>query len=179
VVTAVSRQISRRDSSEWGKITVEDFKGTATVLAFGDAWQKHKEVLRQDAVVEIVGRVSGRERDEEDPPIFLDSARPLEDVTPELAVQIELELGSDVAAAAFEAAKKVIAAHPGPSPVWIQVGPDNGERAPRLRSRSLRVEPDADALGALQKLFGRGNVRLVRTVTPSEPERPEPRGRPF
>jgi DNA polymerase-3 subunit alpha len=179
VVTAVARQISRRDSSEWGKVTVEDFNGTATVLAFGEAWQKHKDVLRQDAVVEIVGRVSGRERDEEDPPIFLDSARPLEDVTPELAVQIELELGSDVVDAAFEAARKVIAAHPGPSPVWIQVGPDNGERAPRLRSRSLRVEPDADTLGALQKLFGRGNVKLVRTVTPPEPERPEPRGRPF
>ncbi len=179
VVTVVARQISRRDSSEWGKITVEDFNGTATILAFGENWQKYKDVLVQDAVVEIVGRVSGRERDEEDPPIFLDSARLLREVTPELAVQIELELGSDVAEQAFEAAKQVIAAHPGPSPVWIQVGTDNGEPAPRLRSRSLRVEPDSDTLGALQKLFGRGNVRLVRTVTPGEPEPPEPRGRPF
>jgi DNA polymerase-3 subunit alpha len=160
----VARQISRRDSSEWGKITVEDFNGTATVLAFGDSWQKHKEILIQDAVVEIVGRVSGRERDEEDPPIFLDSARPLEDVTPELAVQIELELGSDVAVEAFENAKKVLAEHPGPSPVWLQVGQDNGEPAPRLRSRTLRVEPTLDTLDALQKLFGRGNVRLVRAI---------------
>ncbi len=165
VVTSVSRQISRRDSSEWGKITVEDFQGTATVLAFGDAWQKSKDVLAQDAVVEVVGRVSGRERDEEDPPIFLDTARPLEDVAPELAVQIELELGSQVVGDAFERAKRVIVEHPGPSPVWIQVGPDNGERAPRLRSRSLRVKPDETTLGALQKLFGRGNVRLVRTAT--------------
>ena len=164
VVTSIARQISRRDSSEWGKITVEDFHGTATVLAFGDAWQKYKEVLTQDAVVELVGRVSGRERDEEDPPIFLDSARALEEVRPELAVQIELELGSEVEAEAFEAAKKVMAEHPGPSPVWIQVGADNGERAPRLRSRSLRVEPSLDTLGELQKLFGPGNVRLVRTV---------------
>ncbi len=168
VVTSVARQISRRDSSEWGKITVEDFHGTATLLAFGDAWQKYKEVLGQDAVVEIVGRVSGRERDEEDPPIFLDSARPLEDVTPELAVQIELELGSEVGADAFEAAKQVLAEHPGPSAVWIQVGTDNGERAPRLRSRSLRVEPSLDTLGALQKLFGPGNVRLVRAADPTE-----------
>ncbi|HSH74570.1 MAG TPA: DNA polymerase III subunit alpha, partial [Longimicrobiales bacterium] len=172
VVTAVQRQISRKDSSEWGKVTVEDFRGTATVLAFGDAWQKHKEVLGQDAVVEIVGRVSSRERDEEDPPIFLDSARLLEDVTPELAVQIELELGSDVDAGAFEEARELIAAHPGPSPVWIQVGPDNGERAPRLRSRSLRVAPGPDTLGALQKLFGRGNVRLVRTAPREQPSSP-------
>jgi hypothetical protein len=41
------------------------------------------------------------------------------------------------------------------------------------------VEPDADTLGALQRIFGRGNVKLVRTITPVEPERPEPRGRPF
>jgi DNA polymerase-3 subunit alpha len=119
-------------------------------------------------VVEIVGRVSGRERDEEDPPIFLDSARLLEDVTPELAVQIELELGSDLGGETFEAAKKVMAAYPGPSPVWIQVGADNGDRAPRLRSRSLRVNPTGEALGALEKLFGRGNVKLVRTVDPKE-----------
>ncbi|MDH3424401.1 MAG: DNA polymerase III subunit alpha, partial [Gemmatimonadota bacterium] len=168
VVTSVARQISRRDSSEWGKVTVEDFNGTATVLAFGDAWQKYKEVLLQDAVVEIVGRVSGRERDEEDPPIFLDSARPLEAVKPELAVQIELELGSEVGSEAFEAAKKLMSDHPGPSPVWIQVGADNGDRAPRLRSRSLSIEPTLDTLGALQKLFGRGNVKLVRTTEPRE-----------
>jgi DNA polymerase-3 subunit alpha len=164
VVTAIQRQISRRDSTEWGKITVEDFHGTATVLAFGDAWQKYKEVLRQDAVVELTGRVSSRERDEENPPIFLDAARPLDDVKPDLAVQIELELGSELLEQAFASARGVIAKHPGSSPVWIQVGADNGERAPRLRSRTLRVDPGQEALGELQKLFGRANVRLVRAV---------------
>jgi hypothetical protein len=93
-------------------------------------------------------------------------------------VQIELELGSDVQGAAFEAAKKLMAAHPGPSAVWIQVGSDNGERAPRLRSRTLRIDPTGETLGALQKLFGRGNVRLVRTVEPREtrPPRESPYG---
>jgi DNA polymerase-3 subunit alpha len=164
VVTAIQRQISRRDSTEWGKLTVEDFRGTATVLAFGETWQRHKEVLHQDAVVEIVGRVSSRERDEENPPIFLDSARPLDDAKPDLAVQIELELGSEVVAEAFRSARSVIDKHPGASPVWIQVGADNGERAPRLRSKTLRIDPGAEAVAELQKLFGRGNVRLVRTV---------------
>jgi DNA polymerase-3 subunit alpha len=35
VVTKVTRQIMRKDSSEWGRLTVEDFAGTASVLAFG------------------------------------------------------------------------------------------------------------------------------------------------
>ena len=89
-----------------------------------------------------------------------------EDAGFELAVQIELELGSTVAEEVLARARTVLAEHPGASPVWLQVGEDNGERAPRLRSRSLRVTPDAPTMEALQKLFGRGNVRLVRTVRP-------------
>jgi len=168
VVTSVARQISRKDNSEWGKVTVEDFQGTATVLAFRDAWQGCKDVLQQDAVVLISGKVSSRERDEEDPPIFLDAARPLDDVagSGELAVQIELELGSTVPDTAFAEAKRVLAAHPGASPVLLQVGSDNGEVAPRLKSRSLRASPDAETVSALQRIFGRAHVRLVRTATP-------------
>lgn len=168
VVTSVARQISRRDNSEWGKITVEDFHGTATVLAFRETWQTYKEVLEQDAVVLVTGKVSGRERDEEDPPVFLDAARLLEDVTEsgELAIQIELELDSSVPVTAFEKAKEVLSDHPGASPVWLQLGQDNGEPAPKLRSRSLKATPDAETMDGLQKLFGRGNVRVVRAVIP-------------
>jgi DNA polymerase-3 subunit alpha len=174
VVTSVARQISRKDNSEWGKITVEDFQGTATVLAFRDVWQSYKEVLEQDAVVLIQGKVSGRERDEEDPPIFLDSARSLEDLTTtgELAVQIELELGSKVTEEDFEKARILLAEHSGAAAVILQVGSDNGERSPRFKSRSLRVTPDAETVEELQKLFGTGHVRLVRTASPPSGEGP-------
>ncbi len=172
VVTSVARQISRKDNSEWGKITVEDFQGTATVLAFRDVWQQYKEVLGQDAVVLLSGKVSSRERDEEDPPLFLDSARPLDELADsgELAVQIELELGSGVSEEDFGKAKALLREHPGAAPVLLQIGSDNGAQAPRLRSRSLRVTPDAETVAGLQKLFGRGNVRLVRLFSQSAGE---------
>jgi len=168
VVTSVARQIKRSDNSEWGKIAVEDFTGTATILAFRDAWESNKEILQQDAVVLITGRVSDR-ADEEDPPIFLNSVRLIEDMaqTGELAIQIELELESSVTPAAFADAKKVLLDHAGASPVWLSVGRDNGEPAPKLRSRSLRGAPDAETMKALQALFGPGNVRLVRAVIPT------------
>ncbi len=174
VVTNVARQISRKDNSEWGKITVEDFHGTATILAFRETWQEHKAVLHQDAVVLIQGKVSGRERDEEDPPVFLDSARPLEEMAGggDLAVQIELELGSSVPESAFEEAKRLFAEHPGGAPIWLQVGTDNGEAAPRLRSRTLKTSVDLATIEALQGLFGPGNVRLVRTYSPPVGEPP-------
>jgi len=166
VVTQVARQISRRDSSEWGKLLVEDFSGTATVLAFKDAWQEAKDILLQDAVVLLRGKVSSRERDEEDPPIFLDGAELLEGIpaSGKLAVQIELEFGEMPRGEAFSEAKKVLAAHPGVAPVEILVETGNGLGAPRLRSRSLRVDPGPDTLKELERLFGPGHVRLIRTL---------------
>jgi DNA polymerase-3 subunit alpha len=146
---------------------VEDFSGTATVLAFKDAWQENREILQQDAVVLIRGKVSNRERDEEDPPIFLDGAELLDGLptSGRLAVQIELEFGGMPKEEAFAKAKKVIAAHPGVAPVEVVVQTGNGLGAPRLRSRTLRVDPGPDTLQELEKLFGPSHVRLVRTVT--------------
>ena len=164
VVTAVQRQTSRRDGTEWGKVTIEDFHGTATVLAFKDAWQASKEKLRQDAVVLLKGAVSNRERDEEDPPIFLDEVVLLEEFqySGQLAVRIELEVGSSVPADAFGLARQLMSDHPGAAPVEVTLGADNGVEAPRFRSRTLRVNPTRETLASLQELFGKAHVRLVR-----------------
>ncbi|MDX1567147.1 MAG: DNA polymerase III subunit alpha, partial [Longimicrobiales bacterium] len=188
VVTSVSKQISRRDSSEWGKILVEDFHGTATVLAFGDAWKNSKEVLEQDAVVLVRGKVSGRERDEDDPPIFLDEAVHLERIprSGRLAVQIEVEPGAseEIEKDAFERAREVLSSHPGPAPVEVLLLNGENGRAPsdangsppskdadpdapsgpaRFRSRSLWAEPDEETLDQLKEIFGPGRVHLARS----------------
>ena len=166
VVTDVSRQISRRDNTEWGKITVEDFHGTATILAFKETWQSEKGRIVPDAVLLIRGKISGRERDEEDPPIFLDGAEALESIvgSGRIAVQIELPLGDDLSDTAFQSAREVVSAHPGSAPVEVTLGTGNGLPAPRFRSRSLRVQPDQEALTSLRALFGTGRVRLVRVA---------------
>ena len=164
VVTAVARQVSRRDGSEWAKITVEGFHGTATVLAFKEVWQSYRGTLETDAVVLLRGKVSDRERDEEDPPVFLDSAEPLARVkeSGRLAVRIALEPDGELPNDAFSRAREVMAAHTGGSPVELVLGDGNGAAAPRLRSRSLRVAPDRDTIRELEAVFGKGRVGLVK-----------------
>ncbi|MBA4155858.1 MAG: DNA polymerase III subunit alpha [Gemmatimonadetes bacterium] len=174
VVTAAARQISKRDGAEWGRITVEDFHGTATVLAFGDVWTKFKDVLQTDTPVLIRGGVSGRERDEEDPPIFLDAAVSLADLRENGEVTVCVELGGgDLDADGLRRAKLVLGQHPGPAPlvvVWSRAGngSGNGERSggggepPRFRSRSLRIAPREELLRQLREMLGEEKVRLVR-----------------
>ena len=161
VVTSVARQISRRDSSEWGKVVVEDFLGTATVLAFKEAWQSARETLQQDAVVLVRGLVSNRERDEEDPPLFLDDVEPLEAVTASgrLAVQIDLAFGATVSGEVFAKARSVLTRHPGVAPVELAVGNGGGVR---FRSRTLKTDVTNGTLEELQAVFGRNRVRLVK-----------------
>ncbi len=169
VVTSVSRQISRRDNSEWGKLVVEDFWGTATVLAFKDAWQASKAILQQDAAVLLRGKVSARERDEEEPPLFLDEAELLEHV-PEsgrLALEIQLEPGELPAPGTFRKLRPLLEGKKGAAPLEVVVLNEGNEPPLRFRSRSLRVSPTPDLLAALEDLVGRGRVRLVKTSGPS------------
>jgi DNA polymerase-3 subunit alpha len=172
VVTAVSRQISKRNGQEWGRITVEDFHGTATVLAFGENWEAHKELLEQDAVVVVTGQVSGKERDEEDPPIFLEEAIPLAEVRSAGSVGLELRLDRGEAVERIEAATAVLKGSPGEAPFYVTLENGESERgadgnggngAPkRFRSRSLKVQPSPDLMNELKELFGSDRVRLVR-----------------
>jgi DNA polymerase III subunit alpha len=166
VVTDAARQISKKDGSEWGRVTVEDFHGTATVLAFGDSWAKYKDVLAQDAPVLIRGAVSGRERDEDDPPVFLDGALRLEELRAGGDVGVQIELGSDgPAPAAVEAAKALLAEHAGPGPLVV-VWRNGGSEETRLASRTLKVAPRDELLSALRELLGDERVRLHRDPPP-------------
>jgi DNA polymerase III subunit alpha len=164
VVTGVSRQISKKNGSEWGKLTVEDFYGTASVLAFGDVWEQYHDLLVQDAAVLLRGSVSGRDRDEDAPPIFLDSVLPLAQLRTSGTLAVELALNG----AAGDAVEKATAAfrqHPGASAVYVMVthGSNGSTETVRLRSRSITVTPDEALLGELRDLFGADRIRLVRS----------------
>jgi DNA polymerase III subunit alpha len=168
VVTAVARQISKRNGQEWGRVTVEDFRGTATVLAFGESWEKHRDVLAQDAAVLVRGQVSGRDRDEDDPPVFLDEAIPLSLVRDAGSVGLEVRLSRGESADRIAAATAALRGSPGEAPLYVLVEP-NGSRAEdrppgltRFRSRTLRIAPTPGLLHELKELFGADRVRLVR-----------------
>lgn len=170
VVTDCARQISKRDGSEWGRITIEDYLGTATVLAFGDTWANCKDVLQKDAAVLIRGGVSGRERDEEDPPIFLDGASPLSGVREHADVTVCIELAPGLPEGTIEKAHAAFAGSPGSSPLIVQWRslrrsdqPDPAAEDSRLRSKTVRIAPREELVRELREVFGKERVRLVRT----------------
>jgi DNA polymerase III subunit alpha len=165
VVTAVSRQLSKKNGAEWGRLTVEDFYGTAPVLVFGDVWEQYHDLLTQDAPVLLRGSVSGRDRDEDAPPVFLDNAVPLGQLRSSGALALEVELAADAAAATVERATRALRGSPGAAMLYVTIahGGNGGSEVVRLRSRSLTVSPSDALLLELRELFGTERIRLVRS----------------
>jgi DNA polymerase-3 subunit alpha len=163
VVTSVARQISKKNGSEWGRITIEDFFGTASVLAFGDVWEGYSDILTQDAAILVRGQVSGRDRDEDDPPIFLDSAVKLGSLRTSGQVAVELRLSREEAdAAKVSAASEAFRRHPGNAPVLVGWNSGQNGDAARLRSKQFMVDLSEDLIAELRELFGPERIRLVR-----------------
>ncbi|HEX7052259.1 MAG TPA: DNA polymerase III subunit alpha [Longimicrobiales bacterium] len=176
VITGVSRQISKRSGDEWGRITVEDFHGTATVLAFGEAWAACRDRAAQDAAVLVRGTVSGRDRDEDAPPIFLDELLPLAELRSGGHLALELLLGPNGATTdVVSAATAALRAHSGAVPLYVRWCPDapadggngagNGAKDGnrwRFRSRTLSVSPGDGLLDELRRLLGADRVRLIK-----------------
>jgi DNA polymerase III subunit alpha len=165
VVTSVSRQVSKKNGAEWGRLTVEDFTGTASVLVFGDVWEQYHDLLTQDAPVLLRGTVSGRDRDEDAPPIFLDSAVQLGQLRSGGSLAVEVALGAGTSADAVERAAAAFREHPGPSALYVTVihGGNGAAETVRLRSRSIRVTPSEALLESLRNLFGADRIRLIRS----------------
>ncbi len=164
VVTAVARQVSRRDGSEWAKVTVEGFRGSATALAFKETWQAHRDLLQPDALVLLRGKISDRERDEEAPPLFLDSAEPLNRVVDGDRLALQIRLGADGAlpAEALGRAKAVVVEHAGGAALELVLPGADGAPPRRLRSRAHRVSLRSDTVRALERAVGKDAVGIAR-----------------
>ncbi|MFQ5746935.1 MAG: DNA polymerase III subunit alpha [Gemmatimonadota bacterium] len=166
VVTAADVRVSRKTGKEWCRLTVEDFHGTASALVFGDVWTSYRDLLAQDMPVLLQGTVSGNSRDEEDPPMFVDSVCPLSELqaSGRIGICIELREGDELKPGEFESVRRVVETSPGDAPLWVRWKErnGNGNAPPLMASRSLRVAPTADVLAELRALLGRERVHLIR-----------------
>lgn len=171
VVTGMDVRISRKNGKEWCRLTLEDYHGTAQGLAFGEVWGSTRDLFVDDLPVLIEGTVSGSSRDEEDPPIFVDSVQRLKDLsaTGQIGLCLELTQGEQVADHEFARVREALESAPGPGPVLLRWRPagDNGgngsmDTEPPVLVSSLRVAPSATLLADLRALVGGDRVHLTR-----------------
>ncbi len=163
VVTALNRRISKKTGSEYARLTLEDFHGTAEALVFPETWSKLSDVVVADSAMLLTGSYSARDKGEDRVPFIIEAAEPLEALRESGALGVEIVWsrgmtdGSEVA----RGLAALCAAHPGPAPVSVAWSDDDGTET-RLRARKIRVALDDSFLAAVKELTGGTRVRLVK-----------------
>ena len=106
--------------------------------------------------------MSGRERDEGDPPIFLNDVVPLDSVygSGRVAVCLQISDSGEIETERLQQMIKIARANPGPAPIQV-VLQNGGDEPSRLRSRALSVAPLPHVLEELRTVLGENRVRLV------------------
>jgi len=140
------------------RFKLEDLDGAVGVTVFPRAYEQFKERLVDDTVVIVRGKVEERA---EEAALMLDEVLTIEDALGRfeggLMVQLEPEdLG------VLTPLRDTLARHQGKRPVYFQVrGGDGFLRRVRAGS-NCRVHISADLAEAIDRLLGRGRVRLAR-----------------
>ena len=155
VIASLSRKVDKR-GNPLAFVTLEDFTGSAEVIVFSEPYEQHAEMLREDNMVLLKGRVSKREG--EVSKVVAEEFIPLADARRRLTSKLHLLLvtaeGPELAGRACEVLEK----YPGSIPVYLHV--EHAEEGPplRLRADRLTIDPDGSVLEELKAILGEENV---------------------
>lgn len=151
LITSVQRKITKRGDT-WAMITVEDLDGAIDVLLFPSAYQLAANLLTEDAIVTVKGRIS-RQKDQPE-------LHGQEVTLPDLndadrgPVVISMPL-TRCTAPVVDQLKEVLATHPGMSEVRLKLLARESTKVMRLDDR-LRVAPSSALFADLKQLLGPG-----------------------
>ena len=163
VVTAIKRQISKRSGSEFARLTVEDFSGSAEVTVFPEKWEAYKTSVKTDIPMLVTGAYLRRDQTSDNPTFVVEELKPLAEFRASGQVTISIDLACDptLDPLLMKDVRTIAEAFPGQAPLELTYSDGNGLRA-RLRSRTLTLAVNNTALSDLRSLLGSDAVRLQR-----------------
>jgi DNA polymerase-3 subunit alpha len=159
----VKRRISKKTGSEYARLTLEDFHGTAEALVFPETWSKLSDVVVADTAMLLTGSYSARDKGEDPVPFIVEDAQPLDGLRDSGALGLEIvwSKGMTDGTAVARGLAALCSAHPGAAPVFVAWSDEDGTET-RLLARKVRVELNDSFLGAIKELTGVNRVRLVK-----------------
>jgi len=149
----------RNAGAKMAVFTLEDLQGQVEVVMFPDVLKQFSDVLVQDAVVFVKGRLDFRR---EKPNIIAVELIAQEDVRAKLAAKVRIRLDAkEVTKEKVASIRSICQHHKGRSPVCVVVTTDKGSVS-AAADRSLSVNPDVDFCRKMKQLVGDENFQLAR-----------------
>ncbi|MBD3387154.1 DNA polymerase III subunit alpha [candidate division KSB1 bacterium] len=137
-------------------LKLEDFGGTAESIAFSDQYEEYRELLYDDSMVMVKGKVNFRDSDEAK--LILDEVIPLEQTRERFTKSLCLAIQTGHSETEIlDEVRRILNQHIGEIPVYIKLIIDENENY-MLKSKSLKVSPTLELVDLLRDKVGRENV---------------------
>ncbi len=151
------RAVTDKRGREMCFMTIEDDDAAVEVVVFADAYAASEFVIFNDRPVMVRGRA---EPNAEGAKILASEVISLEDVEYRLSKALHVTVnGDDALDENLDELRRVISRHRGECAVFVHV-PHNGRDVVMRASPDLAVKPDRSLVKSLERLLGKGRVRL-------------------
>ncbi len=157
VVTDIRRQVTRK-GKPMATMTFEDYTGSAEILVFADALENYLHLIKKDAKLIVVARVTRRE--DEEPKFIAEEVFTIEEAkasfTRKLLIHLAPQPGLENTLNALE---DLFAHHNGNVEILFKVQQDGEDRY--IRSRRYRLKTSLDVLSQVRSVIGEKNVECL------------------
>ena len=162
MITRKRYHLTRKGRNAGSKMAVfilEDLQGSVEVVMFPDILNKFADLLIDDTVVFVKGKLDYRR---ERPNIIASELIVLGDVREKLAAKVRIRLdAAEVTKEKVAAIRTICEHHRGRSPVYVAIRTDKG-RVYASADKQLCVNPDIDFCRQMRQLVGPENFQLTK-----------------
>ena len=160
MVSAVKRITSKKDGRLMAFVTIEDIESSVEMLCFPKIYEDSRELLVEDAVVKVKGRVD--RKDETETKFIPMTVEEFVVRTGKEPLSISVD-GDRLPSTVLDDLKGILSRFPGECIVDMYVSTGGAQRRLRLGD-GFRVDPQASLFAELQELLGAGCVRQGRVT---------------
>jgi DNA polymerase-3 subunit alpha len=149
----------RNAGAKMGVYVLEDPQGTAEVVLFPKTLQQYGDMIVEDSVVFVRGKVDCKR---EKPNVYADELISIEDVTEKLAAKVRIRLDAkEVNKERIAEIKSICQHHKGRSPLFVSVKTEVG-RVHVTADKTFCVNPSIEFCKKMKRVVGAENFTLAR-----------------
>ncbi|MFH1395523.1 MAG: DNA polymerase III subunit alpha [Candidatus Omnitrophota bacterium] len=151
--------VTRKKAEKMAIISLADLETFIEVLVFPKAYRKAPELIKEDELVYIYGRLNLRE---EEPKIVAEDIIPLEKVKEKFTKSVLIRISTDI----FEQdmmlnLKKVLKNYKGATSVFIDLIAPEGRTVRLSVDKDLFVSPQDELIENIESIVGTGNIKFL------------------
>lgn len=156
------RPLIARNGKSMAHLELEDLHGAIRGVVFSDAWQEYGPLLKEDAIVFVVGQVDWNN---DQPSIKVQKVLAVDEARNALTGAVKLHLKRDgLSPELLENLRAVCERHPGRCPVVLEIAMPDETQVTIRAGRAVAVRP-TDAFGdEVNRIVGREGMRLMVKV---------------